>query len=494
MDGRGNASLSYEYNYIAALYESDRDFLASNPLGVGNFLNGGVRNPAFDPRQPATGANTAFLPAGSDFIPGTVYLRETSSILSTDGGTVFQLTPGNTSNPTTAVNQIGPVNATALFSNAVQIVPGVAGVLPSGTGLASGATGCNPSGATGNPICTFAPTALPAGVTAAQVFTAFGVTPPTGLTSAQLTALAVNILQANRPTPREFFAANPNTPVNAFLGSFAAPFPDIANPDPATNRFLPRLAVPLVFNEQGNVQEVTVATLTPTTPGTLGIAPGGSVPPGANPQRYTNVRVQQDRHIGTFIGNFDITPNINLFTENLIAQVDTVSPRNTTSGNPATSTNAENAALIVNVNNPFLDNADRAALAAVGISGTVNAGNFVLSRTNQDIVGDNPAYAETRTLRSATGLRGDFSAFGRQFDWEASYTWGRVEQQNNETAIADLEYALALDAVRAPNGEIVCRSKLTPASSVRRPRAWPRCRWSSLGRTAFPRCAPSPAP
>ena len=463
MDGRGNAALSYEYNYIAALYSDERDFLADNPATVTNFLNGGVRNAGFDPLQRTTGGNTAFLPAGSDFIPGTLYLRESSSIISTDGGTVLQLTPGNASNPTTAVNQIGPVNATALFTNNVQLIPGVAGVIPLGTGIASGNTTCNPSGATGNPICTFAPTSLPTGVTAAQVFTAFRVTPPAGLTPAEQTALAVNILQQNRPTPREFFAANPNTPINAFLGSFVAPLPDIANPDPATNRFLPRLAVPLVFNAQGNVEEITVATLTPTTPASLGAAPGGSVPPGANTQRFANIRIEQERHIGTFIGNFDITPNINFFTENLVAEIKTTSPRNTLSGNAASSSTTENAALIVNVNNPFLDDADRAALARVGISSTVNAGKFVLSRTNQDLVGDNPSYAETSTVRSANGVRGDFSAFGRQFDWEASYVWGRVEQRNDDMSVADLEYALAVDVVRAPNGEIVCRSKLTPS-------------------------------
>jgi hypothetical protein len=429
---------------------------------VTNFRNGGVRNPAFNPLQRATGSNTAFLPAGSDFVPGTVYLREASSIISTDGGTVLQLTPGNAANPTTAVNQIGPVNATALFTNNIQLVPGVVGVIPAGTGIASGNTTCNPSGATGNPICTFAPSALPAGVTAAQVFTALRFTPPAGLTPAEQTTLAVNLLQQNRPTPREFFEANPNTPVNAFIGSFVAAFPDVANPDPATNRFLPRLAVPLVFNEQGNVQEVTVATLTPTTPGSLGAAPGGSVPPGANTQRFTNVRVEQERNIGTFIGNFDITPNINFFTENLVAKINTTSPRNTVSANAASSSNAENAALIVNVNNPFLDDADRAALARVGISSAVNAGNFVLSRTNQDLAGDNPSYAETTTVRSANGVRGDFTFFGRQLDWEASYVWGKVEQRNDDVTVADLEYALAIDAVRAPSGEVVCRSRLTP--------------------------------
>jgi outer membrane receptor protein involved in Fe transport len=466
LDNRLNASVSYEYNFIAAFYENERDFLARNPSAATNFANGSVRNPAFNPRLPATGSNTAFLPTTSDFINSTTYLREASGLTTTDGGTVLQLRPNNASNPTGPVNQIGPVGATALLSNVAQLVPGAPG-FPA-TGFADAGQTCNPSGTAGVqapaalPFCNFAPTALPPGVTAAQVFVAFGITPPPGLTPAEQNTLAVNILQQNRQTPREFFAANPNTPVNAFLGTFIPALPDIANPDPATNRFLPRLAVPLVFNEQGNLEERTVATLNPTTPGTFGAAPGGQ---GRNTRRFNDRRIEQERQIATFFANFDVTPNINVFTENLYSSVDTVAPFSLVGGggNTAASTGNENAALIVNVTNPFLDDADRAGLARVGIAPGVNQGNFVLSRSNQDIFGDNPQFGSIETMRSVIGVRGDFGAFGRNFDWEGSYTWGRSEQSGTQGTIADIEYALAIDAVRAPNGEIVCRVKVDPS-------------------------------
>uniref|UniRef100_UPI003D2AF933 hypothetical protein n=1 Tax=Klebsiella pneumoniae TaxID=573 RepID=UPI003D2AF933 len=60
---------------------------------------------------------------------------------------------------------------------------------------------------------------------------AYGVTAPTGSTAAQQTAIAVNLLQANRFTAREFLAANPATNLNYFIGTFAPDVPRIANTD-----------------------------------------------------------------------------------------------------------------------------------------------------------------------------------------------------------------------------------------------------------------------
>ena len=155
------------------------------------------------------------------------------------------------------------------------------------------------------------PLNLPAGVTAQQVITAlapnFAV--PTGTTPAQLSTLAINLLQANRPTPREFLARNPNTPINAFLGSFVNAFLDIPNTDAASQAFLPRTAVPLQFDAAGQLVPFVPAALDATQPATLGGAPGGNF---LNQQRNVVLRTQQDRYIGNVIRDIITTNNIEI--------------------------------------------------------------------------------------------------------------------------------------------------------------------------------------
>lgn len=440
LEDRANIAVSFEYNHIDSLTADERPFRANNPQALTNYANGSLRNPNFNPFALATGANTPFLPATSDLIPGTTYLTGIRSTQVSHGGVIFQPLTAAFSSPTApAVNQIGPA-AAGFFAGNTQLV--------SGTPVA-----CVPDPVN---ICRFAPSSI-AAADVARVFTRYGVTPPAGSTAAQQQALATAILQANRPTPREYLAANPNTNINDFLGTFITAFPDVANTG-ANAAFLPRTAVPLRFNAQGNVETFVAASFNdPTTPGTVGGAPGSE---GYNAIPYTVTRAKQDRYIGNLFGNIAITDNITFFNETLVARVETVAPRDSGGlASSAASGTIENAALVMNVNNPFLDAADRAALAAVGITN-----NFVLSRTNQDIFGDNPATGEQDTFRTVNGLRGAFNLLDRNFSWEASATYGKVTQDVKQGRLRDLEYALALDVARDASGNIVCRAKLQPSA------------------------------
>ncbi|MFO0452706.1 MAG: hypothetical protein ACK52I_29305, partial [Pseudomonadota bacterium] len=250
-------------------------------------------------------------------------------------------------------------------------------------------------------------------------------------------------------------AANPNVPLNAFLGTFVAAFPDVANPVAGQNAFLPRLAVPIRFDAAGNVVPWTVARLSPGTPSTIGGAVGGD---GFSPIFNTVLRVDQTRDLGNFNARFDLTDNIRVFTENTYGKIGSTSLRNAGSGNSAGSGTVENAALVMNVNNPYLTADNRAALAAAGITG-----NFVLSRTNQDIAGPNAFEAESRTFSTTNGLEGDFEWAGRRFDWDVALAYGESEGSVTSYNIKDVEFALALDAAVNPaTGQIVCRSQLSP--------------------------------
>ena len=441
LNDRANVAVSFEFNHIDSLTAEQRPFRADNPQAVTNFANGAVRNPNFNPRALATGTNTPFLPAASDRIPGTLYLPGIRTTQVSPGGVIFQpLSTAFNGATSPAVNQIGPA-AAGFFATNTQLVSGAP-------------VTCVPDAVN---ICQFAPSSVNA-TQAAQVFARYGVTPPAGSTAAQQASLAAAILQANRPTPREYLAQNPNININDFIGTFITAFPDIANTGPNA-AFLPRTAVPLRFNNAGNVETFVAARLNdPTQPGTVGQAPNSE---GFNAIPFTTIRAKQDRYIGNVFGNIALTDHITFFNESLVAKVKTVAPRdNGGLASSAASGTVENAALVVNVNNPFLDAADRSALAAVGITN-----NFVLSRTNQDIFGDNPARGDQETMRTVNGLRGDFELLDRRFSWEASATYGKVTQDIEQGRLRDLEYALALDTQLDPaTGQIVCRAKLNPSA------------------------------
>jgi outer membrane receptor protein involved in Fe transport len=475
---RGNIAVSLQYNRDDGLQGDRRDDIAPNYIGPNFFGNAGKRNPNFAAAIPIDVANTnngAFLRATDDGIPGVRLFPALTggSILTSESGTVFQFTgtasPGGTApgsfSAIVAGNQAG---ALINISGVTQIVPGIGVSGVTAGGLSGNAPAVGGAGLPANTFTRFAPTSLPAGVTASQVIQALAPTfvVPAGTTAGQLTTLAVNLLQANRPTAREYLAANPNTPVNAFLGSFVGGFFDAPNTDPASAAFLPRVAVPLKFDNTGNLVAYNTGSFSPTTPATLGGVPNSDY---YNAQRYTVVRTEQDRYIGNLIGHFDLTDNIRFYTENLFSKVDNLAIRNTATGNSIAGTATETAGIVASLNNPFLNAQARATLIAAGVPTTGPTANlFNLSRINQDILGDNQASATSSTYRSVNGFKGDFGLFGRDFKFDTSFSYGLSKAKITNRSIRDVEYALALDAVTDANGKIVCRVQ-TPGASTALP-------------------------
>jgi outer membrane receptor protein involved in Fe transport len=474
-EGRGNIAMSLQYNHDDGLQGSSRSDIGPNFIAPTFFGNGGRRNTGFTPAIPIDAAglnNAAFLRAADDGVPG-VRLSPPNiggSILVNETGRIFQYLPttqpgGLAAGSFSAVIAGVQAGATINISGATQIVPGVAVSGATAAGLSGNIPAVGGAGLPAGTFTRFAPTALPTGVTAAQVITALAPSfvAPAGTTPAQLNTLAINLLQANRPTPREYLAQNPNTPINAFLGSFVPGFLDQPNTDAASAAFLPRTAVPLQFDAAGNVGTYTAAAFGANTPATLGGAPGGDF---YNPQRYTVVRTEQDRYIGNLIGRYDLTDNIRFYTENLVSRIENFAVRNGATTNNIAGTATETAALVVNLNNPYLTAANRSALIAAGVPTTGPTANlFVLSRVNQDILGDNAASVDSTTLRTVNGFKGQFGLFGREFNYDASFAYGRNKAKIVNRSIRDIEFALALDAVNDANGNTVCRVNTLPAGT-----------------------------
>lgn len=482
---RGNVAVSIEANHDDALTGDRRRGFALNLVAPTSFRNGAVRNPNFTPSLTVSAAagTGAFLPAASDLVPnniagagfpgGTILYSEPGAIFAINGN-VTNFFPGvatgaqgiATTDPQAGEALAPSFRPLVLISSAgnVNLVPG--------TPIAPALAGCSVTNLTN--FCNFAPNALPAGTAAQQatfanaVVARFAPALATQGTQAQRNTLAVQLLAANTQTPREYLVNNPGTDINAFIGSMVTnssgttTFLRVPNTDPATRTLLPFVARPLQFDAAGNVVQVVPAVISDptTTPSTTGGAVGGA---GFNPARFTNLRVRQDRYIANLIAHFDVNDWLTVYTENQYARVENVSPVNFASRNSMDVTSAENATLVMNINNPFLDAADRAALSSAGVTGP-----FILSRTNQDIVGDNPAQVNSDTFRTVLGIKGDFGLFGRNMTFDTSFNYGRSEATGTSFQIKDIEYALAIDAVATPGGGVACRASTNPSAYVGR--------------------------
>ena len=521
LDGRGNITASFEYSRNDGLQATSRDFRTVRPGSYTNPFNGGIRNPNFAPNQiiDVTNLNNgAFLRASDDGQPSALFgFGLVTQTLSNPGtvqvvqGTTFYtpytpITGTNTAgqavttNYITLANGVAPVGfglvgrtANGAASNlrtsinngffsysSAQIIQGTPGT--GGQITANGLNG-RTTQATNVPFTTFAPTTLPGNVTAAQVFAAYGVTPPTGATTQQQTTLAINILQANRFTAREFLAANPSTNLNYFIGTFSPNVPRIANTDTTlvnvkvngttvqvpVNQVLPFVAVPLEFADNGNLRTYTFSgPVSGNDPITVGSARGGD---GGFRRSLENtvLRTQQDRYVANLIGKFDLTDELTVFTENTYANVLNRSLGNISGAQNFITSTQENAALLINYNNPYLTAQNRAVLTSVGITpGASNQGNFLITRQNQDIFGANPYTNQQETYRLLGGVRSHFDLFGSRWNAEISGAYGRSVQTTNSANISDVEYQLALDAVDRGDGTIVCRAQLFPGQYLGR--------------------------
>lgn len=450
MDDRLNVAVSGEYSYIDSFQAADRDYRADGPGFLSNPRNGAIRNPDFI----ALGTATPFINAALDGIAGTVRSENVRGVATGFGGLIFNPTTGNGSAENAQIANLPtgsavPISVAQFQPGNVFRNPGFAQISPFAYSFQSALNQVpqTPFGAcvtTSTEVCALAPASMTAAqVTAAR--TRYGL--PATATTAQVLA----VVQANRPTAREYYAANPNTPINAFLGTFAFGVPDIANTGPSGS-VLPRLGVPLRFDAAGNVVTFNYAgalATDPRAPGTTGSSDGGD---GSNRTDATLLRVEQERWVGNLIANYDVTDNIRFFTENLYSDITVRNP--ISQGglfNGITSSSPENAGVLVNVNHPLLTAANRTALAAAGITG-----NFIVSRFNEDVVNDLSQESTNETIRSVNGFRGDFDLFGRSFGWEVSHTYGKAETRVEFSAINDVAYALAIDAVQV-GANVQCR-------------------------------------
>lgn len=151
-----------------------------------------------------------------------------------------------------------------------------------------------------------------------------------------------------------------------------------------------------------------------------------------------------ERFYAAVVGQYDFSPAVELYWDAKLVRSTTIS-RN--------SYNTFFDTAFIATDNPWLPAALRAD--------ATEAGGLLVSRDNIDF-GPGKSTAKRDTFRLVTGLRGEL---GESHTYDLSVNAGRTNISNtfSNAVLAD-RFMAAIDAVRAPDGRIVCRSDLDPTA------------------------------
>jgi outer membrane receptor protein involved in Fe transport len=212
----------------------------------------------------------------------------------------------------------------------------------------------------------------------------------------------------------------------------------------------------------------------------FGTDPGGFDNPYAIALGRTNTLLTpSERWTTNAIGHYDITDDIEVFSEFLFARSESVDRVNQPPWGGGFFSPGASSAIMVPLTNPYV-NAGVASTIQTQLEardldmdgmpdgdpnlldldgdGIADTPGFFLTRQNGDIVGDNPNFRDQNVFRIVTGLRGDFELLDRSWEWELSYNFGQTDADTRVTTLNPTRYPLALDAVLDTSGDIVCRS------------------------------------
>ncbi|WP_334018855.1 TonB-dependent receptor plug domain-containing protein [Alteromonas sp. S015] len=250
---------------------------------------------------------------------------------------------------------------------------------------------------------------------------------------------------------------------NLFIGTFTdGTYLTVPNTDPATAAILPRRAVPLQFNQAGQLVPFDVGNIQPSRLGDMNSARGGDgVPIGV----FDNLRSEQERITVNLLTRFDVTDNIVYKGDVIFSEMDDNSTDAPLSNTSAGASSAGSFSLPVFIDqNPFFGQENLAIIDGLVAQGldvpSINGDRALyLNRTYRDIFGG-PANSggETQFFRTSHSLAGDLFLGDRFFYWEVNGSYGRVKRTNYSDQLFDIEFALATDVVMQ-NGQEVCRQQ-----------------------------------
>ena len=191
----------------------------------------------------------------------------------------------------------------------------------------------------------------------------------------------------------------------------------------------------------------------------IGLAPfgafiGGNGPTGREGRQF-GLSPKLDRYSANLIAHFEISPAFEPFVEAKFVRLKTLG--NASGPFFTGATQGE----VFFTDNPFLNPQAREIIRDYyGVSGADETG-FLFYRNVQELTNREEA-AERDTYRIVAGVRGKFND---DWSYEVSANYGKFKEFTDIRGNVNLQrYLLAIDAVRNPAGQIVCRATIDPAA------------------------------
>jgi outer membrane receptor protein involved in Fe transport len=177
---------------------------------------------------------------------------------------------------------------------------------------------------------------------------------------------------------------------------------------------------------------------------------------GSTLRRYGQLQPQTQRLAVNLIGHFDVNRAFRPYVEAKYVRNKVFQQSSPSFDQPLLLNSGDQ----ISLDNPFLSAETRAFIAARLPAG---ATTFRLNRNNLDL-GVREESIRRETYRAVLGAEGDI---GDAWRYDVSATYGefkkRTLSRNNRV---EQRYAYALDAVRSPTGQIVCRVTVDPTARV----------------------------
>ncbi|MEY3666940.1 MAG: hypothetical protein RL572_480, partial [Pseudomonadota bacterium] len=263
-------------------------------------------------------------------------------------------------------------------------------------------------------------------------------------------------------SPYDYMRGSPSVGLSAlaFAGTFGLssgwPTVPTAAGSSEANAGLTRTAVPLTFDDKGNLVPLSLGQILPpnVAPQSSGVNAGGF-----DTRHLNTIQAAQERTSLNALFSYELTDSVRYEGDFLYSTIDNSQRAdNFGSNSPAGAFTAGNAGIpIYYEQNPFVTTATRnqinSLIAANPASPFTTIGGqpvFFLQRSLADITGSMPGDVTnmegnvSTTLSTGHTLKQDFEFMDRDLYWEATLAYGQNESKNNAANdVLDVEFALA---------------------------------------------------
>ncbi len=202
-----------------------------------------------------------------------------------------------------------------------------------------------------------------------------------------------------------------------------------------------------------NYQFDSAGNLVPFNKGTIFPSIYSSGGQGFKFSDYTQITSDLARTTGNMFFNYDLTPAAKFYFEGTYFHSDS----HQLTHQPTFNSNlfgGLSGPVTVDISNPFLSAQARATLTSLGVS------RFGLSRASVDL-SDQTGRSNTDIYRGVMGLKGDFSAGWRNFNYSVSANYGRTDLTDFTQDLNAQNFINAVNVTTNSAGQVVCTATPT---------------------------------